>query len=156
MSRYSRITPWFRGKLSVPLWDATLLSEVDARFVPPLLLDLEARKTPALSENEEDFAQDYDSLCKQQEALLMGIGDRLISEVRALRFGNLTPVQDQDPALDPYTLDLPTIASVAFALSDQQSSVLDELRAIKAAIEAGEGGEAILEKLDVLILLLGA
>lgn len=152
----NRYTPWYREQLPAITWTATVLAEVDAAFVPTLLRDLEARKTPALWESDAAYLLGYDALCKQQEALLMNIGDRLISEVRALRNGDQTPVEARDPQADPYTLPLASLLGINTALvaadGRDVASILQGIEAILQQQGAGEEGQ--LEALLQIVALL--
>lgn len=151
------ISPWYRARYSVTEWDAQLLCEVSAAYVPTILADLEVRKTPRLSENEAAYALDYQNICEQQVALLMNIGDRIISEVRAGRNGNQTPLEARDPSLDPYELDLASLLGINVALvAADGRDVASILQSIEAKIEAsGVDSDEILGLLQQVVLLLG-
>lgn len=151
------ITPWFRESISASVHRATVLCAVDARYVPLHLLDLEAWKNPALWKNGSDYATAYDALCKQGVALLMDVTDRLISEVRATRWGPLTPEPAKDPEADPYTLDLPHLGTIGAALVAPDGRTAAQVLAdIEAKIVAGETDtDALLEQVQLIALLLG-
>lgn len=157
-----RVTPLAISYQSATSWDAQILVGLDASYVPMLLADTEARKLRFAWASNDAYAVGYQAVCELQEALLMSIGDRLISEVRALREGTLTPTEARDPELDPYTLplaslrDLSTqVTTIAGAVAQGGDTVLSELQAIRASLQA-ENNEEVLERLDTLILLLGA
>lgn len=158
-----RVTPLTVGRSSAYPWVNTVLPEVSARYVPMVLASLESRKLAFAWETPADYELGYDSICRLQEALLMDAADRIVSEVRALRAGQATPVDARDPQLDPYTLDLPSLGNLNTSLLDltteQQVSndaIVGELQAIRALLEAEAGGDLteVLGKLDILIALL--
>lgn len=158
-----RVTPLTVGRSSAYPWENTVLPVVSARYVPMVLASLESRKLAFAWETPADYELGYDSICRLQEALLMDAADRIVSEVRALRAGQVTPVEARDPQLDPYTLDLPSLGNLNTSLLDltteQQVSndaIVGELQAIRALLEAEAGGDLteVLGKLDILIALL--
>lgn len=143
-------------------WNGSVLAEVHAPYVPILLHRLEVFKEAFVYETEADEAEGLDLVNRQQEALLMNAVDRIVSEVRALRDGPLTPVLARDPNLDPYDLQLTSLSTIAQDTSsvvqsvrDGSGTVLDELRLIRQSIAQGSQ-EDVLERLDTLIFLLGA
>lgn len=143
-------------------WAGDVLVEMHAPFVPILLHRLEVFKSAFVYETEVDEAQGLDLVNRQQEALLMSAVDRIVSEIRALREGQATPVLARDPNLDPYGLQLTSLldiaqdtTSIVQSVRDGSGTVLDELRLIRQALAEG-GGEDIISRLDTLIFLLGA
>ena len=107
-----RVTPFTVGRGSVQPWEGSALVQVNAPFVPTLLHRLEVYKSRFTYESDADWGAGLDLVNRQQMELLMDIGDRLISEVRALRHGTLTPETDRNPQIDPYTVQLPTLGSI--------------------------------------------
>lgn len=158
-----KVTPLTVGVSFAYPWENTVLPVVSARYVPMVLASLESRKLRFAWVSEADYVLGYDSICRLQEALLMDAADRIISEVRALRDGTTTPPALRDPQLDPYTLDLTTLADIDTSVGvvsteviNANTAIVGELQAIRALLEA-QGGEELTEilgKLDILIALL--
>lgn len=155
-----RVSQFTKPRYSPAPWEATVLVQIDARYVPTAWRDLEPRKLRFNYSDDAEFAIGYNSTCRYQEALLMDVADRLISEVRALREGAGSPIDTRDPALDPYGLALVSMADLIDRAEDGNATAADmltELQAIRAAVETGGiDGAGLFEKLDTLILLLGA
>lgn len=158
-----RLTPFTVGRGFAGTWQGDALVEVSANCVPTLLHRLQVYTLRFPYDTEEDYAEGYQFHVKQQEALLMDIGDRLISEVRALRDGIATAEAAKDPTLDPYTLPLYSLRALGQDVDDntlELGAKLDTatvvLQDILAAVQAQGGGEGIIERLDTLIVLLGA
>lgn len=150
-----RVTPLTRARSSAYPWAGTVLVQVDARYVPTLLNDTEARKLRFTWNTDADYATGYEAICRQQEALLMDIGERLISEIRATRAGNLTPLLDRDPATDPYTLQLPTLGSLEAQLISGGRSAAAILASIETILQSqGAGEEGQLDALLQIVALL--
>lgn len=158
-----RVTSFTVGKGIALPWEGTVAVEVAAFYVPTLLHRLEVYKERFAYSTDEEYGQGLDLVNRQQEAYLMDIGERIISEVRATRDGAFTPVEARDPQADPYTLPLTSLRTVAASVDDTNadlSSLLGTtnatLQEILVAVQQQGGGEGVLEKLDVLIALLGA
>lgn len=161
------MTTWRTTPFTVPggvtgTWNGSVLAEVHAPYVPILLHRLEVFKEAFVYESEAEEAEGLDLVNRQQEALLMSAVDRIVSEIRALREGPLTPELARDPNLDPYGLNLTSLldiaqdtTSIVQSVRDGSGTVLDELRLIRQALAEG-GGEDIISRLDTLIFLLGA
>lgn len=128
---------------------------MDPAYVPIILADLEPRKVRNLWTDEASYQAGYDGIVKQQEALLMGAVDRIISEVRAVREGDATLLEFQDPTLDPYTLPLVSLATLQDQVFISGQDAVDKLEEIRLILEAqgeGEGGQ--LEALLQIVALL--
>lgn len=156
-----RVTPWHKPPAMIAPWVGQVLVEADAHLVTLIVRELEPRKARAFYDSDEAHAVALDAICRQQEKLLMDIGERIISEVRASRNGQDTVAEYQNPALDPYTLPLTSLADINTTGRDTVtalSSVSDTLVEIKALLEAQSGGnlEDVAGKLDTVIMLLGA
>lgn len=80
-----RVTPWLRPIYPATTYSESVLVGVDARYVPLVIEDLEARKSLALWESDADFAVGYDAICKLEVSLLMDVKEDIIREVRDLR-----------------------------------------------------------------------
>lgn len=150
------------GKGIALQWEGTVLVEAAGFYVPTLLHRLEVYKLSFPYEDDDDAALGETLTTAQQEALLMNIGDRLISEVRSLRDGNQTPAEMRDPQLDPYSLPLTSLRTIAASVDDTNadlSTLIGQgnqlLTEIRDQLAAGAGGEDVLERLDILITLLG-
>jgi hypothetical protein len=127
-----------------------------------VLSDLEPRKQAYFWNSPAEHEIGYEAVCRLGAALLMGIEDRLISEVRSLRDGPLTPLADRDPLADPYTLALTSLNTLNTSAQDLITSVelgttdtvakLEEIRAL-IATDSGDLTD-VLSKLDILIALL--
>lgn len=157
------ITAWSRGRVNAVSWETSVLPAVDARYVPMVLADLEARKLAYFWETPAEHEVGYQALCEMGVSLLMGIEDRLIAEVRAIRDGSLTPLADRDPLADPYELPLTTLNTLNTSVQEVVSSVdigavdtVAKLEEIRLLVEAQGGGDLteVLGKLDILIALL--
>lgn len=156
------ITSFTVGPAPVGLWEGSVLVEVSALYVPTLLHRLEVYKLGFTYEDDSAQGEGLDLVNAQQEAILMDAADRIVSEVRALRDGNQTPAEARSPELDPYTLPLTSLRTIAAEVGDtnadlsaligQTNTTLEE---IKAALAGGASGEDVLGRLDVLIALLG-
>lgn len=152
------------GKGRAVAWEGSALVQVDAGFVPTLLHRLEVYKHEFPYSSAEEWAIGVDAVTRQQEQLLMDIGDRLISEVRALRNGQNTELAERDPQVDPYTLTSWTLQRLGDTTGEGLNTAnnhLDNanylLGEIKALLEAQAGGETgQLEALQQIIFLLGA
>lgn len=157
------ITSFTVGRGIAAPWAGDALVEVTASYVPTLLHRLEVYKLEFPYDDPDAWGDGIDLANRQQEALLMDATDRIVSEVRALRDGELTPLEDRDPQLDPFTLSLSSLRTVAFEVSEQGAALSAQLDTanqtladILTAVQAQGGGEDIIERLDVLITLLGA
>lgn len=157
-----RPTSFTVGRGTVLPWEGTALVEVAAFFVPTLLHRLEVYKERFPYETDADYQVGLDLVTAQQEAYLMDATDRIVSEVRALRMGTLTSEEYRDPQLNPYTVPLTSLATLTNIVLDfdeqvsastaQTNALLTEIR---DQLAAGASGEDVLERLDILITLLG-
>lgn len=112
----TRVTAWHKPTVPIAPWTGSTLVVSDATIAPILVRDLEPRKARTFFPDALAFAVGYDSLCKQQERLLMDIGTQLIREIRATRgIDELDPGYD-DPTVDPFTLRMGHIEKVAVLL----------------------------------------
>lgn len=80
-----RKATYFYGKQSAPLSLDTLLACVPHRYVPFVIEALEARKSPAVFETQEDYAIAYNAICAIQWGLLMDAKEDIIQEIRGIR-----------------------------------------------------------------------
>lgn len=159
-----RVTPFTVGRGSVQPWEGSALVQVNAPFVPTLLHRLEVYKSRFAYESDADWGAGLDLVNRQQMELLMDIGDRLISEVRALRDGSATLPEERDPLIDPYTLTSMSLSRLHDIVNEtgittnghlnNANNLLGEIKTILEAQSAGEGGQ--LEALQQIIFLLGA
>lgn len=144
-------------------WEGTALVQMDAGYVPTLLHRMEVYKHRFAYPDAAAWATGWYAVTAQQEALLMDIGDRLLAEVRALRNGSFTDEVGRDLTVDPFTLALPTLGTVQGTIGfygDEHRNRLDTanttLAEIRDLLTQQGGGEGIIERLDMLIFLLGA
>ena len=95
----------------------------------------------------------------------MDATDRIVNEIRALRDGAETIAEERDPLVDPYSLTSNSLSSlnsrifdVEKALYETLDPVNDRLVEIRDLLAQQTGGdpEEILNRLDTVILLLGA
>lgn len=143
--------------LTVPTASDTDLVELDAQAVGIWLELLEDSKTPGRWDDPAIALDGWQLVTKQQEELLMGAVDRLISEVRAVRQGDATPLAAQDPLLDPYGLDLFTLQDIGGFLSTNGKSaafILEEIRALQELANTGDA-EALAELGKIVAIIVG-
>lgn len=74
---------------------------------------------------------------------MLGAVDRLIGEVRATRNGLDTPLADQDPALNPFTLDLFSLRDVGGFLATNGESAAFILATIRQLLIDSAANDAI-------------
>lgn len=148
-----QITSFLRPPATVVPWEGIILVLADARFVPTMIRDLEARKKASFYPDEAAFVVGYDAVCKAQEALLLDASERIIMEVRATRGIDDTHPEIFDPASDPFTLSLGTIMDNQRAV-DLATAKLEEIRALIAAQESPAELADILDQLGVIAALL--
>lgn len=88
----------------------------------------------------------------------MDATDRLVTEIRALREGNLTPLIARDPKLDPYTLELTSLRDVNLALRSASGTVADILLRIETLQQQANAGdeESLAELLRIGAIVAGA
>lgn len=143
-----------RSLISPPPEEGELV-ELDAQMVPILLSAIGGRLGPSHYQTREDWLETWPRLALAGERLLMGATDRIVSEIRAMRDGADTPLAAQDPTVNPYTLDLFSLRSIAGRLSTDGKSaafILEEIRTILEAQGVGEDGQ--LEALLQIVALL--
>ena len=151
------------GRGTVASWEADVLVQVAANYVPTLLHRLDVYKLEFPYDNPQDWETGVRFVNAQQEAFLMDIGERIINEVRATRDGAFTPAEARDPLIDPYTLPLTSLRTIAASVDDTNADISailattnQTLSDILAAVQAQGGGQDVLDRLDTLIFLLGA
>lgn len=158
-----RLTNYFENQLSVPVIAAFILADLPVAFVPTVLSAIETRKGRSFWVDRDQWSLALDGLNEFQRRLLMDASDRIVNEVRALRDGNLTPAEARDPLLDPYTLPLTSLRTVAAEIGDTNadlSAILattnETLQQILTAVQTNGASPDITDRLDTLIYLLGA
>jgi hypothetical protein len=155
-----KITPLSIGKQNAYAPPDFIFVSIDVQFVPTILQAIEPRKLRFAYETEEEWVLCYSALCQLQVALLMDATDRIVSEIRALRAGVMTPPEALDPLLDPFTLDLPAIGDVNQNVITVNDSVLltkdDIVNKLQGVIDAlnAQGTEETLA--PILTDILGA
>jgi len=133
------------------------LVELDAQLVPILLSAIGGRLGPSHYATPGDYLASWPRLAEAGERFLMGGIDRLVREVRALRDGSLTAIADQDPLLDPFTLELFSLRNVGGFLSTNGKSaafILEEIRVLQVAANAGDA-EAQAELVRIAAIIVG-
>lgn len=158
-----RFTNFYEDTLIAPTDVKFVLADVPAQYVPTTLSAIETRKYKSFWLTTDDWHTALDYLTLFQERLLMDATDRIVSEVRALRDGAFTPEDARDPEIDPYTLPLTSLRTIAASVDDTNADISailantnQTLQDILTAVQAQGGGEGVIERLDTLILLLGA
>lgn len=137
---------------------AEILVNYDARSVPATIRAIEGIKGRSFWVNRSAWELAYVRLSQQQARLLMDSTDRLVNEIRATRNGINTPLASQDPLLDPYTLELASLAEIAGNLSTNGSSaafILEQIRVLQEAANAGDA-ESQAELLRIGAIIAGA
>lgn len=137
---------------------AQILVDYDARSVPATIRALEGVKGRSFWVDRATWEIAYNRLSQQQARLLLDSTDRIVREIRATRDGINTPLAAQDPALDPYTLDLASLAEIAGNLSTNGSSaafILEQIRELQAQANAGDV-ESQAELLRIGAIIAGA
>lgn len=129
--------------LIAPLLNEDEITDFNARIVPVALTALETRKARSFWATEEDFRRGYNEVCTLQRQLLMGGVDRIVSEIRALRQGDNTPIIAQDPLLDPYTLNLIAVEDIVGSLNTNNDSAAFILSQIRTLLQASAENDAI-------------
>lgn len=130
-------------ELSVPLVSETDLVELDAQAVGLWLELLEDAKTTGRWVDQAVPLAGWQLITLQQENMMLGAVDRLIGEVRATRNGFDTPLADQDPALDPFTLDLFSLRDLGGFLSTNGQSAAFILATIRQLLVDSAANDAI-------------
>lgn len=158
----SRKVNYFEAQRIAPNRDNTTLSVIVSDYIPTTLSALETRSSRSFWITDEDFARAYNEIKRQQWELLMDATDRIINEIRAIRQGDNTPENFQDPTLNPYSLGLTSLEDIQFNLQDnngtlaqiaaRQEILLGEIKTILENQAAGEGSE--LEALLQIVALL--
>lgn len=151
----SRKVNYFEAERIAPNRDDTTLSVIVSDYIPTTLSALETRGRRSFWATDADFARAYNEIKRQQWELLMDATDRIVMEIRALRDGVNTPLEAQDPLLNPFNLELFTLREIAGRLSTNGKSnafILEEIRTILEAQGAGEDGQ--LEALLQIVALL--
>jgi len=143
----------------IPLPQAgdTELIELDARRIGTLLDLLEDAKTPGRWGDPDIALDGYQYIIQEQEAMLMGIGDRLIRELRAMRDGVNTPLAERDPALDPFTLELTCLRDIEETQIDPAgttAAILARLEQLQIAANDGDA-EALGELFRIGAIIAG-
>ena len=129
--------------LQVPLVVETDLVELDAQAVGIWLELLEDAKTPGRWLDQAIGAAGWQLITLQQENMMLGAVDRLIGEIRATRNGLDTPLAAQDPALDPFTLDLFSLRDVGGFLATNGESAAFILATIRQLLVESAASDAI-------------
>lgn len=148
MSR-SSASPWYRDRAFGEDWSGDVLVALSPYYIRMSLRDLEAYKTPALWVTEADWLVGYNAVCAQGASLLMDATDRLVREIRALRDGVDTPIAEQDPALDPFTLGLTSLRDIEETQLDPAGTTAAILARIEQLQTAANQGDA--ESLEELL-----
>lgn len=158
-----RLTNYFENELSLPDNPSFILADLPVALIPAALSALETRKGRSFWADTNEWDAGLDALNLFQVRLLMDATDRIVNEVRALRDGTTTPLPSRDPLADPYTLELTSLRDVNAQVSGQRLEIDAQLTAanetlqlILTAVQEGGSGEDVIERLDVLITLLGA
>lgn len=145
----SSASPWYRGRAFGEEWVGEVFVTLSPSYIRLSLRDLEAYKTPALWVTNADWLVGYDAICKQGASLLMDATDRIVREIRALRDGVDTPLAEQDPALDPFTLGLTSLRDIEETQLDPAGTTAQILARIEALQTAANQGDA--ESLEELL-----
>lgn len=74
-------TPWLRRVYPAQLYDDDSLVAVDAHYVPLIIADMEARKTPKLWASDAEWAIGYQALCQQGVNLLMPATTAIVDSI---------------------------------------------------------------------------
>lgn len=126
------------------------LLNYDARMVPHTIRALYGLTGRSFWVDKPTWIEANNRLALQIERLLMPCGDALISEIRALRNGNLTPPEARDPSIDPFSLNLVSLRSLEFPLYNDTQSVAYTLQDIRDALRSEEDGETLIAVLRAI------
>lgn len=151
-------TDYFIKSDGLTVTPAEVLVNYDARSVPATIRAIEGIKGRSFWVDRATWELAYVRLSQQQARLLMDSTDRLVREIRATRDGVNTPLASQDPLLDPYTLELASLAEIAGNLSTNGSSaafILEQIRLLQEAANAGDA-ESQAELLRIGAIIAGA
>lgn len=160
---YTRLTNYFEDTLNVSPNASYILADLPANCVHIVLSSIETRKGRSFWVDKNAWIEGLQALCEFQRRLLMDSTERIISEVRALRDGDQTPLEWRDPTVDPYTFpawSLRDIGQATFEIRESTNNsgyggLLTVLEQIRDNLAAG-GETGVLDRLDQIILLLGA
>lgn len=145
-----------RSLISPPPEEGELV-ELDAQMVPILLSAIGGRLGPSHYQTREDWLATWPRLALAGERLLMSGVDRIVSEIRALRMGELTPENWRDPAISPYNFDATSLVKIQFNLQDNEGSAAQILARIEDILQRTEEGDGnSLEALLQIVALLSA
>ena len=160
-----RLTNYFENAQTVNGTGLSILTPLPADYVHIALSSLETRKSRSFWIDREEHAKALTLLAATQGGILMDATDRIVNEIRALRDGAETIAEERDPLVDPYSLTSNSLSSlnsrifdVEKALYETLDPVNDRLVEIRDLLAQQTGGdpEEILNRLDTVILLLGA
>lgn len=129
---------YFYGKQQAPISIDDEIAFIPVRYVPQIIEAIESRKSIAIYDSVEEQAIAVNALNIAQWELLMGSTDRIVSEIRALRDGTDTALQAQDMSINPFTLNLFSLRSIAGRLyTDGESAafILGQIRDRVGAVE---------------------
>lgn len=153
MSNRNRRTTWYRPRVQIAPYQASVLVQVDASLATILVAELEPRKARSFYDNDADWLDGYEALCRQQRDLLMDVYPALVKEIRALRgIDELDPGYD-DPEVDPFTLRMGHIEKVAVLAEGTNALLTDILAKLEEENSPEELGE-IVETLSTIAALL--
>lgn len=140
----SRKVNYFEAQRLAPNRDDTTLSVIVSDYIPTTLSALETRSRRSFWATDEDFTRAYNEISRQQWELLMDATDRIVMEVRALRDGPDTALAAQDPLVNPFTLDLFSLRSIAGRLSSDGESAAFILKQIRDRVGDSESDGTLL------------
>lgn len=160
-----RLTDYFEDAQTVSAVTEHILADLNVNFVHIALGAIETRKAQSFWTDKVEWDRALDALCLFEERLLMDATDRIVSEVRALRDGALTPPEAIDPSLNPYTLPLSSLRTidnrlqtVGATIDARVAQVQDTLVEIRDAIAQlnQQDLSQVVTRLDDVLLLLAA
>lgn len=154
----SRKVNYFEAQRQAPNRMDTTLSIIVSDYIPTTLSALETRSRRSFWTSDADFARAYNEIARQQWELLVDATDRIVSEIRALREGTATPLVDQNPALNPFNIELTSLRDINLALRGNEGSAHDALVRIEQLLTAANEGdaEALAELLRIGAVIAGA